>query len=495
MPNTIDFSKPTRLDAGGFVVEGLLSFGRVLRSMAIPIIFIAVRNGHIFLTWQFWAIFGVLVIGHFVLAYFRHRNFSFYIDENAFVLQSGLLSKSKIVLKFENILQVNVRQNVVQQALDLYSVEIESAGSKEKEVDLYALSEPTALALRDYLVAQRLTESSRIDTDGTVTATGEDELLFRIPNTSILLVSLFTNYKQGLLLFFTFLLGLFDAFRDFIPQVDYEGYYHDFQAQWMNFVGQLLLIFAIIILIPIVINLIKYFAVYFSFSLKRNGKGDFMMHYGLFQLQQVIFNRTKIQMMTFVQNPILRMMDLGVLSLHQVITDVQRSSESTIHIPGINTSARVAVWQLIFARSLSEPNTTLKPKIGLFISRMVKLSVLMIGLLAFWYYRDGGMFELATIGFFFFLIAIYNIIYYRSYSFRLFGDSLTKEDGVWDRKQTVIPIDRILAVSVSQTLWQRGVKTGNLHISTASGEITFRHFDRQTLVDLSNVLLYSIEKE
>ncbi|MCL7989408.1 PH domain-containing protein [Sphingobacterium sp. lm-10] len=497
MHKSIDFSKPNRLDAGGFIVEGLLSFGRILRSLALPLVFIALKSGHLFLTWQFWAILGGLVTLHFVYSYFRHRNFIFYVDEESqtFVLSSGLLNKSKVVLKFENILQVNVRQNVIQQALDLYSLEIDSAGSKEKEVHLYALSEPTALALRDYLVAKNLSETESVD--GSVQHDPVvDELLFRIPNVSILLVSLFTNYKQGLLLFFTFIIGLFDAFRDFIPKLDYEGYYQDYQSQWMNFIGQLLLIFAVILLIPILINLVKYFFGYFSFSLKKNSKGDFMMNYGLFQLQQVIFNRKKIQMMTFVQNRILRLMDVGVLSLHQVNTDPQQREQGTIHIPGINTSAREAVWQLVFGRSLSEAaQQRKKPKIGMFISRMVKLTLIALATALFWYYKDGAAVGLWGICLFFMLLSLYNIIYYRSYTFKIFPDCLVKEDGVWDRKQVVLPIDRVVAITVSQTLWQRLPQTANLHISTASGEVVFRHFDRQDLVDLSNQLLYCVERE
>ncbi len=496
MNNSMDFSQPHRLDAGGFIVEGLLSFGRVIRSLALPLVFIAVKNGHLFLTWQFWAILGGLVVVHFIYSYFRHRNFIFYVDEEAqtFVLSSGLLSKSKIVLKFENILQVNVRQNVIQQALDLYSLEIDSAGSKEKEVDLYALSEPTALALRDYLVAKNLSETE--NREGVAQQEPiADELLFRIPNSAILLVSLFTNYKQGLLLFFTFLIGLIDVFRDFIPTIDYEGYYQDYQAQWMNFIGQLLLVFGLILLIPIGINLVKYFLTYFSFSLRKNQKGDFMMHYGLFHLQQVIFNRKKIQMMSFVQNRILKLMDLGILSLLQVNTDPQQKDQGIIHIPGINTLSREAVWQLVFGRSLADEAVEIKkPKIGLFLSRMVKLTIITLAVAFLWYYRDGDVMGLWAICSLFILLSVYNIIYYGTYRLRIYGDCLVKEDGVWDQKEMVLPLDRIISVSVSQTIWQRMPKTANLHVSTASGEVVFRHFDRQALINLSNQLLYTVER-
>lgn len=499
-PN-FDFTIPRRLDSAGVVVGVLIGIGRFLKAAWWSFAYILIKHPTLFLQWQFWSIIGGLLILGFVTAYVQYRHFTYHVDVEGgeFVVNQGVFSKSKTVIKFDNILHVKINQNIVQQTLDLYGVEIESAGSKDSEANLYALDETTALQLKQYL-SDRYLDKQGDETDvGTAIGIAEqksmEETVFHIPNGHIFLVSLFTNYGQGLTLFFAFLITTLGSFAEHLNVKNAVDWYYESDFNLLGFLYYIGIAAAIIVLIPFFINFVRYFITYFNFELRRNNKKNVFMHYGLFHIKDVILSRTKVQTLSRVQNPILRGLGLSVMSLKQVVTDEKQSESSVVVMPGINKGSTDLLFDVLFDHDVYYGVKAFRPRIGLFISRMVKATIL-LGLLCIPLYSlpvfSGKILGVTVV--LYILVILYNVVYYSTYRLLVSDRFIIKRDGVWDMQDEIIPIKKIVTVDVSQTIFQKISGSGNLTVSTPAGLVTMSFFDKTPLTDLSNRLLYSIEK-
>ena len=95
---------------------------------------------------------GVFSLISSILAYFRYY---FHISDKELVIQKGILKKVRLDLPFDRIQSVNFSQNFLHQLLNVTAVEIESAGSDQKELKIDALQIPVADKLREELLKRK----------------------------------------------------------------------------------------------------------------------------------------------------------------------------------------------------------------------------------------------------------------------------------------------------------------------------------------------------
>src|SRR5690606_33797984 len=113
---TCDFSERRRLHIAGIAVSFAQFALQLLRQTVIILAIFLVRNTELLRSVYFWLIlFGLLVVS-FLYSYLYYRSYYYYIDSDKqeFIVESGLLNKSKTVINFSNIIQVNLNQNVLQ---------------------------------------------------------------------------------------------------------------------------------------------------------------------------------------------------------------------------------------------------------------------------------------------------------------------------------------------------------------------------------------------
>ena len=75
----------------------------------------------------------VLVIG--IVAYLKYFNFTFYIDEenDEFIINDGIINKTKTTIQLNKIQQVNINQTLIQRLINVYALDVDTAGSTNKE--------------------------------------------------------------------------------------------------------------------------------------------------------------------------------------------------------------------------------------------------------------------------------------------------------------------------------------------------------------------------
>ena len=95
--------------------------------------------------------FALLLVFFLIRAYLLYKNFLFKIDKNHFILKEGILEKTNTSVSFDRIQNVNFKQNLIQQLINVYEVSIETAGSKDTEIAIKALTFDKAQALKKEL--------------------------------------------------------------------------------------------------------------------------------------------------------------------------------------------------------------------------------------------------------------------------------------------------------------------------------------------------------
>lgn len=498
---TMDFTEKKRLHIAGLAVSFVRFAVRFLRQGVFLLIIILAQRPELLRSGYGWLILlGLLAVG-VLYSYLHYRYYSYYVDldKREFVVESGVVSKSKTVIKFSNIIQVNLDQNILQKLLSIYSVTINTAGSDKVEVDLYALDEPTALALREFLMdairvhEDRVEEGEKRD----ISSGRERTEILQIPAKNILLISLFSNYRQGLLLFFAFVMSLFQQIQDLFQALGREDDYELDVSNWQAWISVILFAGIFILLVPFVINLFRYFFKYYNFSILRNREGNFSMHYGLFNTKDVIFNKTRVQTISFRQNALLRYFNLAYLSLRQIVTDETKAAESTIEMPGVTLADKRTVYDLVFEKDIYTDMVERRPCIGLFINRTIKANLLFLPIVgAVWSLVDSYGLLIWTMAIVLELFMLsYNYLYYKNYRFYVGEEYLIKRTRVWNEVETVIPIRNTQIVQISQTFWQVRSETANLHLRTAADDVSFRFFEERFVKGLSNRLLYQLEQD
>lgn len=158
--NRSDFYKPHRQAKAGVI----LVFGNSLYQLVKNLWFLGIyffmkeqTPQTIMLSIVGALILLVLALGYSILYYLK---FTFFIDpeREEFVLQKGVLSSETISLPFDKIQRVNFKRNLLQRIIGVYSILIDTAGSKEEEVEIKALSKAKAEELSEILMNHTETE-------------------------------------------------------------------------------------------------------------------------------------------------------------------------------------------------------------------------------------------------------------------------------------------------------------------------------------------------
>lgn len=503
-----DFSTRQKLSDSGFWVHSFIGLGKTIKNLIVAFIYLIIKYPKVFITWQFWSIFLALGILYLIISYLYHTRFSFWVDEKnqEFIVNKGLFNKTQIVLKFDNIQQVNIKQNIIQQALDLYAIEIESAGSAEKEVNLYALDEDKALAFKEYLTKKRLgnlvtTHLDQTEEFALESKNLEHEPTFQISNKKILFISLFTNYEKAFGLFVLFLFGLWDTLHDL------SSWTNNFMDWGQNIESALELSLVILIsfvitffMIPLIINIFKYLIRYYGFKLFKQNNGNLTMQFGLFEIQNIVLNREKIQMVSYLDNWILRKKNLAVITLHQINVQVTKQDASRIYIPGIeyhqseNLISDIlgkhfpGLWNKTYFQKLA-------PKIGLLLIRFFWITLLSITLTYIGIQMNFGFLSWMATTLILCIFYFSNYLYYKNYQLFKAPGFLIKISGIWDITRTILPLQKIQSVRINQNFIQKKTGTAHISVSTASGVVTFSYLPYLLAVELSNQILFEIEAQ
>lgn len=490
------FNHTQRQSKIGIIVLFADSLQKYARAF-LPIAFIFVLKGDtINVLYLYLGLLAIVVIVG-VIAYLRYINFTFYIDDQKeeFIISEGIFNKTRTSIQLNKIQQVNLSQNIVHRIINVYALDVDTAGSDTKEGNIKAVSHEMALALKSKL----LENENKVKTTEFTEIT-DPKTNFSVPFLKIDLVSLFkigitSNYVRtiGLLLtfFFTIYDGLSQAGKTDVVSSDNVNSLIENKPIIYVILMFIVVMFAVVFILNIARTVIKFF----GYTVAKQ-KGSLVLSYGLINTKSTILKPEKVQITKVSSNYFQKKLNVLEIKIKQAVGHADNKNKNIIEIPGCNSQEADEIIKLLF-KELPQEGEMLKPnfrKLGfsIFLLIIVPLSV---------FYSVGHwvkpvIFDYVSIAVFY-AVAITILLCFGFRNYRLFvnDDYIIKQSGAWDVDKEIIQIEKIQALTTSQLFWHKNINIGSLTLHTAGGNVTFYlgKFDR--INQLVNLWLYKLETQ
>jgi len=488
-----EFSTPQRQSKTGLLVLFANSLFEFMKAMWIVLIIFFLKGKATDIFWGI-GIFVLVLLGFGVYSYLKYQTFTFYIDEeqNEFVVQHGILNKTKTVIKLHKIQQVNLKQNIIHRIVDVYQVNIDSAGSEEKEAVINAVSKEVAMALKAKLLDNERVEV--IDNSVEVEREIEDKPFLKIDLISLLKVGITSNYAKSIGLLLTFFFTIYENLNhagadELIDGSKVEDFIANYTAVYSVLVA-ILLLFTVIFIINVVRTLVKYY----GFKIAKQ-KGSLIMSYGLIATQSTILKPEKVQIVKITRNFFQKKLKILEISIKQTISDETKKDKSTIEIPGCNEIERDEILQLIF-NEIPEKGEKLKPNFRKLLFSIFLLIVLPLSAyLTIGNWFANSIFEYKSIAVFYTVFIFIGLLFgFKNNSLHINDKHVIMQSGAWDIDNEIIKIEKIQAITTSQLFWHKSLNIGSLTIHTAGGNVSFQLGNFEKINQYVNLWLYQIEK-
>lgn len=495
-----NFSEPQRQSVVGLVLIFATSLYHIGRNLWVVVVYFFI--GEFSPRTLFLAGTGIFVLLLISLGYsiIYFLNFKFHIDEKneEFVLQKGVFSTDIINIPFQKIQQVNFKRNILQRAIGVYSVVVETAGSQDKEVEIKALYKEKADALSERLMTYA--EEEKVTAEGiSDEKEGEGEVSeTTAPSTSpqwehkvslktLVKLGLTSNYLRGVGIIIAFYFTLREQFMldETLPENFTSPELYWAQGKFMLII--LLLIVGMIITVGETV--IKYYGLHLQ-----KFQDKLQVEMGLRNNTRVSLRASRIQLLQILVNPIQRKMQLFQVKI-SLASSEDELEKNQIKVVGLPPAVVSQVKQYFFKSEVDEKYRILPSKFLLWrrISRGMIPLIVISGFLFFYAQLVTVSWFVGITSAYIILMVIYNFLYFKNLRLGISEDFLMKHSGVWTRKEEVLEMFRLQSVSVSQPVWYKKRGLVNLTFHSAGGDISFNMVRKNQVEPLLNFALYKIE--
>jgi len=435
----------------------------------------------------------VVVIG--VIAYLKYLNFTFYIDEDndEFIINDGIINKTKTTIQLNKIQQVNINQTLIQRIIGVYSLDVDTAGSTNKEGKIRAISHELAIALKSKLMdnEKKVVINDLEDTVAETSKSVEHPFL-EISFLSLLKVGVTSNYIRSLGLLLTFFFTIYHNLRDVANNADIDNKIDEFIDDKV-IINSLSLFVVLLLLAVFVINVLRIIIRYFGFKITKQS-GSLLLSFGLIDTKSTILKPEKVQIVSISRNYFQKKLDILEMKIKQASGEDKKSKNAAVEIPGCNNKESDEILKLLFHK-IPQKGAMLLPnwrKLGFSIFLTIVLPV--IGFFVIGNYVDNSILEYANFTIVY-IIFIGLILFFGFRNYRLFvnDDFIIKQSGAWDIENQMIEIKKIQGITTSQLFWHKPINIGSITLHTAGGNIAFQLGDYNKIKEYVNLWLYEIE--
>ncbi|WP_339886985.1 PH domain-containing protein [uncultured Flavobacterium sp.] len=491
MKSNFDFSIPQRQSLIGVVVLFANTLQKSVRALWPFILIVFFKKDSYSAIQVYLGIVGIIIFIA-IIAFLRYWFFKFYIDYKLeeFVIENGILNKTKTTIPFHKIQKVNIDQSLIQRIFNVHKVELDTAGSDKKEASISAISQEMAVELKQHLL-----ENADKNTNSTSEVFHEEEpksfITIGIP--SLLKIGITANYIKS----FAYIFLVFTTVSDNLRQIGRDDLIDDNINQLEQIpiasliLGFLIFIFTAIIVVNLFITVIKYF----NFTIKKDKK-SFVLTYGLLNIKNTIINPEKVQIIKLTQNFFQKKLDVNTIEIFQASSDIKRASaKDKTKVPGCNKSEKEQILKLLIGK-LPQHQKTLVPNIrklllSLFFLILIPVS---IGLIINYNINKFTLIEMVIV------ISIYvlffgTILYFSYRNYRLFisDEFIVKQSGAWDIDHEIMIPYKIQAIETQQFIWQKITNIGSIVLYTAGGRVSFSTGNYTEIKEQVNKWLYQVE--
>jgi len=432
------------------------------------------------------AIFFVFLL---IRAYLIYKNFLFKIEDGQFILKEGILKKKNTSISFDRIQNINFKQNLIQQLINVYEVSIETAGSKDTEIAIKALTYEKAQALKTAL--------SQVDKRTEEVQAALQKPLLKIGFKALLKVSLTENHLQNLLIFVAVVFGLLQQLNEVFTGIGNEDVLGNYTAVNPEDIFNSILIFVILVLILLIIGVLSSFVrvLLFHFNLTLFVKNkSFDITQGLLTKKSIILSTGKVQSITVSTNPIKKKLGISFVTFKQAVSGkVKKQQHKLIRIVGCKIEQIRTIKELLYVDETIDNETRYVPNAYYVLRMYFVVSVMFVvlnGIILFllkdaiWLWGNLLAIPLA--------ILLIQLKYKKAF-YQFNTEVLLVGKGRIETHLTYLPFFKIQNINIKQTVFQKRRNIVNLVLQTASGKITIPCVEENKAIALYNYILYKVE--
>lgn len=489
--NNIDLSIPTRQSVRGLVLIFLFSVRQAIR-MFWPVILIYVVNNN------FSSKIGVIIISVIIAflllvvhTFLYYLNFFFYVEGEEFILKKGYLRKKVLSIPLDRIQSVNTKQNLLQQLLNVVSLEIDTAGTAGKELKIQALEISFAKELQNHLRSEKkkiVASDDQIEVEEEERA---EELILNLSPTDLLKIGISQNHFRTAIIILAFGSQIFQQLQDIFK--DKANEYSNEFFEFMSNSGWALITFLIIffLLVSIVFSLFRTLLKYFDFKLLKKD-GNYRIESGLINKRNVIVPYNKVQELNWETGPLKQLFGIYHLTFKQAVSGQQnRKSQQLVDAPGCLTSHIELLKNDLFGNDeLTETPRIYSDKyyfrrLWIFYGWMPALLPVPFLYAEILYWIGAFVWILGAAGFCWLIL--------QKLYFRLNTDQVRISSGAISHKWKQMELYKIQSVKFKQTIFQKRRSLASLYLMNAAGTITIPYINEKLAMQIYNYLLYHTE--
>ena len=425
-----------------------------------------------------------------VRAFLIFKNFQFKIENNHFILKKGILKKNIIEIPFDRIQNINFKQNIIQQIINVYELNIETAGSAKAEISIKAMSLAHANDLKNAItIFDKSNQKSEVFR--------EEKPLLKIGLLELLKVSLTENHFKSLLLLFALLVGFYQQINQLFESSGNNELVDDFITENTSAIQTsiiVVLIFSILlVLVGVFSSFVRVFLTHFNLTVFI--KNDTLeIDQGLTTKKSIVLKKNKVQHITISTNPIKEKLGISFITFTQAESGISKEKQKTIiKIVGCKATQITKIKNLLFPdenlHDFDNNHVGSFYKTRLYLRGFLALLLINIGF--FFGFENHTIFWLNSI-----LLPI--LVFLTELKFKkrtfLFSDELLQINyGTIETHQTFLPFYKIQHVSLTKTIFQERKNVSDVVFQTASGKLKIPCLKDSEALKILNFALYKIE--
>ncbi|MEM6319181.1 MAG: PH domain-containing protein [Bacteroidota bacterium] len=440
---------------------------------------------------------GLSTIGS-IISYFK---FYYYVQDDEFVIEKGILQKKKINIPFDRIQTINFEQNLIHQAFNVVSLEVDSAGTVQKEIAIQAISRERAEAIRTFIMREKAKRQVVDNEQDETTISAEiteppAQTLMHLRPMDLLKIGVSQNHFQGLGIIFGFGFWIWQTLEDFLPdyrQGENPMVYLERDLGLGSIISMWTYLIVLLILFSVLISLVMTVFRFFDMQFFRTSAG-FKVVSGLFTKREQSANFNKIQLIRWEDSILKRIFGIFRLHLFQASSAAVNIRQS-INVPGCYQPQIDTVRATYFPDEKNYQYTThgISSKIigrrVLYLGGIPALIIVLNG-----YLSESliiGLLSIVWIG----IIYATSLFVHRNWKFHIHEEGILTEHGILGTEFTLLKWYKIQAVKTRQSIYQRRHDLADLYFYTAAGTVKIPYVPLEKARQITNFVLYRVETD
>jgi len=496
MEQTKAFEVPRRQSVAGVALIYLTTLYRFLRGFWVLGVYFILQTPTGPAVYYALLGLGVTAVVILIYSYLYYQNFLFHIDyaREEFILQKGVVSTENIGVPFDKIQQVYFKRNILERIINVYSVVIDTAGSKSDEVSIQALSKEDADLLSSILTRVKGENIINDETsENSESISSPERWTHKLDFLTLLKIGISTNYIRGLALVLAFFTTLYNELNSFFQDYAEEmGEYYERVPEPSDSVGFFFFLFVMLLLVSILITVLEVFIKYYGLKLTQT-RDSLELEMGLKTNTKVAVQPRRVQLMQIITNPVQKR-----FNLHEIRISLASSENSLgknrIKIPGLGKEELVKVRSFLFGDTESLFEQRFNPHRLMLLRRFLLVIIpVAISYMLLWWFAYMHFTWWAVIVIIYTVVGVlYQFKRFESLKLIFTEEFLQKKQGVWNKREENFEIFKMQAITVKQPLWYKRKDLINVRFHTAGGDMTFRAVNK-TIIPYLNYLLYKVE--